>query len=203
MTVTQPQTEVVRVTRADAPDAAATVADAFFDDPLWSWVLPDAARRRPTLRRAFGVWIDRLWVDHATTWSTGAGRGVAIWTPPHHHHVPTGAQVRMVPAMVRTFGRRLPRALRLTTALERVHPEEPHWYLAVLATAPSAQGQGLGSRLLRHTLDRCDADGVAAYLEASSECSRTLYLRHGFADRGAPIRVGDAPPAFPMWRDPR
>jgi GNAT superfamily N-acetyltransferase len=62
------------------------------------------------------------------------------------------------------------------------------------------QGAGLGSALLRHRLARADADGLPAYLEASSPRSRALYLRHGFEDLGEPVRVADSPPLYPMWR---
>ena len=64
------------------------------------------------------------------------------------------------------------------------------------------QGAGLGSAMLRHRLERADADGLAVYLEASSPRSRALYRRHGFADLGEPVRVADSPLLWPMWRGP-
>jgi hypothetical protein len=51
-------------------------------------------------------------------------------------------------------------------------------------------------------LSRCDAEGVPAYLEASSPRNRALYERHGF-EVTQEFRVGaDAPPIWGMWRDP-
>jgi ribosomal protein S18 acetylase RimI-like enzyme len=84
----------------------------------------------------------------------------------------------------------------------QVHPTEPHVYLFVLGARPTHQGQGLGSALLRHVLDRCDADGTPAYLEDTNTRNRDLYRRHGFAQTGE-IRLPDGPPLYPMWRDPR
>lgn len=40
------------------------------------------------------------------------------------------------------------KALRLFMEVERRHPREPHWYLALLATDPSAQGRGFGQHSL-------------------------------------------------------
>jgi len=43
---------------------------------------------------------------------------------------------------------------------------------------------------------------MPAYLEASTERNRGLYLRHGFADRGGLRLPGDGPRMWPMWREP-
>ena len=44
------------------------------------------------------------------------------------------------------------------------------------------------------------ADGIPAYLEASDERTRRIYLRHGYADYGSPIRLPDGPSMYPMTR---
>lgn len=48
---------------------------------------------------------------------------------------------------------------------------------AFLATAPHAQGRGLGSQLMSHVLSHADAAGKWAYLEASNENNARLYAR--------------------------
>ena len=75
-----------------------------------------------------------------------------------------------------------------------------HLYLVFLGVAPGAQGRGLGGALLRERLVRADAEGLPAYLEASSPRSRLLYERNGFRDTGDPIQLPDGPPIWPMWR---
>ncbi len=51
-----------------------------------------------------------------------------------------------------------------------------HFYLA-----PSLQGRGLGSAVLRTLLDRIDADGVPVRLNVlRGSAARRLYERHGF-----------------------
>jgi RimJ/RimL family protein N-acetyltransferase len=55
---------------------------------------------------------------------------------------------------------------------------------------------------MRPTLERCDSDGVLAYLEASSERSTALYERLGFVHLGM-LRLPDGgPPVWPMRRQP-
>jgi RimJ/RimL family protein N-acetyltransferase len=59
----------------------------------------------------------------------------------------------------------------------------------------------MGSSLLRTVLDRCDRDRTPAYLEATSEASMRLYLRHGFVVTGE-IPLPDGPPLWCMSRSP-
>jgi len=60
----------------------------------------------------------------------------------------------------------------------------------------------MGSALLREVLEGCDRDRSPAYLEASNEGCKRLYLRHGFTVTGE-IRLPAGPPLWCMWRSPR
>jgi GNAT superfamily N-acetyltransferase len=95
------------------------------------------------------------------------------------------------------------RVLTLLELVDREHPtEDVHQYLFVLGTRPEWQSLGLGSALLRAVLDPCDEDGTPAYLEATSERNRQLYLRHSFAVRST-VRLPAGPPMWCMWREPQ
>jgi hypothetical protein len=62
---------------------------------------------------------------------------------------------------------------------------------------------GFGAALLRPMLERCDADGVPAYLEATSPRNRALYERHGFEVTEELKLPAGGPPIWLMWREPR
>jgi GNAT superfamily N-acetyltransferase len=64
------------------------------------------------------------------------------------------------------------------------------------------QGRGVGSILIRHALEKCDREGVSAYLEATSARSVPMYERLGFEALGI-IQVGNSPEIVPMLRKPR
>jgi ribosomal protein S18 acetylase RimI-like enzyme len=88
-------------------------------------------------------------------------------------------------------------------SLEARHPSgPPHYYLAVLGTDPAQQGRGLGSALLAPVLERCDQDGVGAFLESSKERNIDFYARHGFRVTDE-LRLPRGPTMWQMWRDPR
>lgn len=101
----------------------------------------------------------------------------------------------------RVFGARLGHAMALITLMERRHPREPHFYIPYVGVAPPLQGQGLGTVLLRATLERCDRAALPAYLEATSERNVALYERLGFEHLGE-FTLGSSPPLWPMRREP-
>jgi ribosomal protein S18 acetylase RimI-like enzyme len=196
-------TGVRRARMQDAPDLARTLARAFADDPVTAWFLPRQEDREERLRRAYEhVFLRRIGLPHEATFSVDGHAGVALWLPPGQAQLGVLDQLRLLPAMAAAVGRALPRALRGMNAIDAVHPHEPHWYLWMLGVDPERQGEGLGSRLLDEVLARCDAERVPAYLEASTERNRALYLRHGFEDAGELRLPGDGPRMWPMRREP-
>ena len=78
-----------------------------------------------------------------------------------------------------------------------------HHHLAILAVRPDLQGHGIGTALLDAHHAILDEGGIVAYLEASDEGTRGIYLRHGYADYGSPIELADGPFMYPMVRHPR
>jgi RimJ/RimL family protein N-acetyltransferase len=185
----------------EVAQVSATLADALSFDPIFSWLLPGQWRRDTRLRRLFGVELAH-WVFPAggRALTTDEFRGANVELPPGSSQMtmPLSGAIGLVPV----FGVRLFRAGRLQRFFERNHLQEPHYYIRVVGVAKSSQGQGLGTALLSPTLDRCDQEGVSAYLEASSERSAALYERLGFVHLGE-LRVPDGGPAFwPMRRPP-
>jgi GNAT superfamily N-acetyltransferase len=166
------------------------------------WIFRDGSRRLERLRGGFSFWGNRIWFGHGLTFTTGSVVGAAIWVPPDEWHLGFPAQLRLLPGMVRAVGPRdFPRLMRVLNTFDSVHPHESHYYLAVVGVEPSWQGKGLGTALMRPMLERCDREGMPAYLEATSERNRACYERNGFAvTREIPIPGG--PTAWAMWREP-
>lgn len=192
MTVETPYAPVRRVAGADLAEVPAVLTEAFMDDPVVRWLSPE-----PADRRRFQPHFYRSLLTHPSgeAYLAGDRAGASIWLTLTTTPAADGGGPETAP------GRRL-RALG--EALRRRHPDgEPHLYLPCMGVVAAHRGAGLGSAMLRHRLARADADGLPAYLEASSPRSRALYLRHGFEDLGAPVRVADSPSLWPMWRRPR
>ena len=188
---------------AEVPALAKALAAAFHDDPAFTWVLHGAPRRAAMLERGFELFLLRVWIEQRVTYTTTAVAGVAVWELPGQWKLSVGGQLRLLPAMIRIFGRRLPRLLKAIIKLEARHPSEPHYYLPFVGVEPRWQGRGLGSALLAPILERCDRESLPAFLEASTARNRALYERHGFAVTEE-FRLGrSAPRQWRMWREPR
>ena len=142
-------------------------------------------------------------LKHAEVYTIDDTPGAAYWDPPGHWKAKTTDVMRLAPLMVRGMRSRMVKALRGLSRMEAAHAQHPeHYYLAVLGTRPDRQGGGIGSALLRPVLDRCDADGVGAYLESSKEANIPFYRRHGFEVAGE-VQFPSGPMLWPMWRDPQ
>ncbi len=203
--------EEARSVRKGDLDTSAAMAEAlaraFYDDPVFSWVLRHDKRRMKVLRRGFSLFLRRVWLDHEETWTTQGAVGAAVWEPPGMWKQSAGTQARLLPSMLRVFGRHSPRILSAIVKLEGSHPSEPeyppHYYLAFLGVDPAWQGQGLGAALLAPVLGRCDQERLPAFLEASTPRNRALYERHGFTAIEE-FKLGrTAPPQWRMWREPQ
>ncbi|MFE0866989.1 GNAT family N-acetyltransferase [Streptomyces rochei] len=202
----------IRTAGEDDRDTVVRLLDeAFQDDPVSGWVFPGEEYRRRTHHRLMGAFTDIVladgWID-----LTEDGTACALWlSVPGEEDAPgepdeePAEEAEDVPAQVREAvdpdNERVESIARLT---EDIHPSGPaHAYLWMIGVAPERQGEGLGTALIASVLDRCDRDGLPAYLEASSERSKGLYERLGFACTGRVLHLPDGPRMWPMWREPR
>lgn len=182
---------------------ARTIARAFFEDPLSTYVLPATSSRLTISERGVELFLRRAWLHLGETYAVGEPAvGVCIWNPPSTWEIGIGKQLSMLPALIRVYGRNLPRLLAIQNSAEKDHPTEPHYYLPMLGVEPGSQGRGMGSALMYPILSRCDAEQVPAYLESSTPRNRALYERHGFEVTGE-FNPGRGGPVFwRMWRNP-
>lgn len=198
----------IRTAGEDDRDTVVRLLDeAFQDDPVSGWVFPGEEYRRRTHHRLMGAFTDIVladgWID-----LTEDGAACALWlSVPGEEDTPQepAEEAEDVPAQVREAvdpdNERVESIARLT---EDIHPSGPaHAYLWMIGVAPERQGEGLGTALIASVLDRCDRDGLPAYLEASSERSKGLYERLGFACTGRVLHLPEGPRMWPMWREPR
>lgn len=185
------------------PALCTVLSRAFEDDPVAAHLIPSDRRRPAGLRAFFRLQLRKDLLPYGGVFTTEERTGAALWAPPGKP-APRGLRMLLsvVPVAPYVVGRHFSRTVRSLAQIEAVHPREPHWYLATLGTDPSCQGRGIGSALLQPVLQRCDAEGVRAYLESSKESNVPFYRRHGFEVTGE-VRLPGGPAVWTMWRDPR
>jgi ribosomal protein S18 acetylase RimI-like enzyme len=186
------------VTPSNADQAVGAIVLAFSADPIARWFYPDPHRyllHLPSFIRAFAGKA----FEHNSAYYVDGYLGAALWLPPDVHPDKDALLALLQHSIPDEKQQEI---FAFIEQMDRSHPAKPHWYLPMIGVDPTSQGNGYGSALLKHALERCDGEGQLAYLEASSPTSIPLYQRHGFELAGT-IQVGSSPPLFPMLRKPR
>jgi GNAT superfamily N-acetyltransferase len=189
-------------TESDLPGVGLDLAAAFADDPIWQWLCPSPRSWTPRASTYFRRDARARLRSRESVLVPAGGGAAALWAPPDRWRSTASDLAHDVVPALRLFRHRTVRATRLLATIERRHPTEPHWYLAVLGTHPDRQGQGLGSSLITPITDRCDETGLGAYLESSKEANVPFYRRHGFEVVDS-VALGTGPPMWLMWREPQ
>lgn len=183
---------------SDQERIVATMVLAFSADPALRRVYPDLRDYLSYFPEFVRIFAGPAFA-HGTAYATADDAGAALWLPPGVHP----NEEALVALLQRSVAE--PDQGAVFAAFEQLgtyHPSEPHWYLAMIGVDPATQGKGRGTALLRHVLTQCDRDRAPAYLETSNPRNHPLYERLGFEVAGT-IQGGEAPPVWPMVRQPR
>lgn len=185
------------ITEAERERAINSLLMGFSADPFGRWFSPEANEYLKSAP-SFDAFSGRA-IDHGTGYATKNFEGVAMWLPPGIEP----DEDRFIEEMQKTVAEELhENVFAVFEAMEDYHPGEPCWYLPMIAVDPFYRGQGIGSQLMKHALQRIDEEGLPAYLESSNPQNISLYERFGFEIMGK-IEIGSAPPIHPMLRTAR
>ena len=132
----------------DVDAMADVLVRAFHDDPLMAYLFQtDEGRRKKSrlffvsdAKRAIGKAKGRVDTNDD---DGGEGRLRSGSLPTSG--APADSSCSPSSRCSSSMGRETPRALDVLNQVEKVHPKQPHWYLAVLGTDPEHQGKGVGS----------------------------------------------------------
>ncbi len=162
------------------PEAVATLAQAFADDPALSWIIPDPAARARRSPRFFD-WLFADHLRHGMILTSPGREAVTLWRLPgkvHHHDPLTPAEVWRLLAI---FGPNILRADKVGKHIAAHVPRgEDHLYLRYVGVRPDAQGKGWGGLAIRAGIAEADRLGVDTCLETATPANVVIYQRLGF-----------------------
>ena len=150
---------------------------AFTDDPIMRWVWPDPDRWA-TVGHTFLARLTEVRLSGGEAWVTDDLCAVSLWEPP-------GGIYASRPGLWPEFNRLLApdedsRLATYDSAIDRVRPAEPHWYLGVLAVDPGRRGRGLARSVMTPILDSADRTSTPVTLETATPLNLAIYARLGF-----------------------
>lgn len=184
---------------ADAATVVDVIAEAFLNDPTWSWAVPDPVARR----RWWTHWIDGA-LRYPWTLRTEGFETVSVWIPPSGTELSADGEQRLPGLLQELVGSRASEVGELLRRFDEAHPRnEPHYYLSLLGTGDEHRGRGLGMALLEENLARTDAQRMPTYLESSNPGNNHRYESLGFLSVVSFRAPGDGPVVTGMWRTRR
>ena len=169
---------IVVLGEGDLDWVAALMAKAFVDYPFYEYIEPDAVARSEAIVRHYSN-------DLGETLALGGSMGDAdrraatVWL--RSADLQAGGFIADE-WYLDIWGAAAGRFAEVFAGMATMAPFDrgDFWYLDLLGTEPEIQGHGVGARLLRAGLDRCDAQGIPAYLETAKHTTVGFYQRHGF-----------------------
>ena len=199
------------VTRRNSPDTLKALVDSLRFDPFYVAISQDLGDDEVRRREALAHYFDY-------SMSEGERRGrLVVWPDPS-----IGAAVWLLPAAPSVCDTESnAKAAFLTEVMGVEGAENYHriidfmrprasalidasaWYLSIVGVAPSAQGQGIGARLLERTLAEADEAGVNCYLETFDGRNHNFYQRLGFFAVGSHVEPVTASAYTIMNRNPK
>ncbi len=175
--------------RLDAPPSrllAAAMSRAFHNDPAWTYLIPDEARRLRLLPSFCNI-VLRYSQRYGELYTTSPCAGAACWltpgntTPLLRRLIRIGIHDARLGIDLGWAGFRRYMAMEACSAA--VHQQSvtgDHWYLWMLGVDPAHQKQGVGGMLIQPVLERADTDRLPCYLETSNERNVAFYQKHDF-----------------------
>lgn len=184
----------------DIPAVARLFGEAFVDDAMLRWPFPpDAGVEEITA--LFAIVLD-VYYPLGVVWVMDDLSGAAVWLPPDQaeHFLELERPTRdLIRQLTDDGGARYD---VFWDWLGAHVPDEPCWFLDIVAVDAGARGQGHGRRLIDHGLARAHGDGLPAFLETSVIGNVALYERFGFHVVDAPAAPEGGPTVSFMRADP-
>jgi GNAT superfamily N-acetyltransferase len=159
------------------------VAEALAEDPFYVTVCAAGGVQRLMPRYVELALIEG---EHAgrVDLADDQGSGAAIWSVPGDAARKAAAYADRERALAVLLGEQgFANFQAIVANMEAnlaAHDLASAWYLSIAGVKPSAQGGGMGTRLLSHGLAAADRAGTVSFLETFNERSLPFYRRQGY-----------------------
>ncbi|KAI2468387.1 hypothetical protein F4781DRAFT_268741 [Annulohypoxylon bovei var. microspora] len=169
---------------------------AFEGDPVYTWLLHNypLSKHQSVLSKLFRAFFTQGSLNNGIFIEVGDFGCCGLLMPPgaRVENPWTLLQAGLIPALCTIGPGSFKRAIveyssgtepMLKKAFTK-EEQKSHWYVFIMGTAVDRRRQGFANALLLHMQDRARNDGRPIWLEATTEQSRELYSKHGFATVG-------------------
>ncbi|KAH8768294.1 hypothetical protein F5883DRAFT_70332 [Diaporthe sp. PMI_573] len=172
---------------------------AFIGDPVFTWLLhtTDSKKHGAVLPKLFRGFFTQCALNGSIFLEVDDYGCCGVLMPPGAtvQNPWTMLQAGLIPALwnpgAGVFMRAIleygPAAEHMKERILTKQERKKHWYVFIMGTSIDRRRQGLGGALLENMKERARADERPLWLEATTELSLALYLKHGFQNHGEVI----------------
>lgn len=183
---------VRKVERHEWKRATEALAAAFLADPVAEYITlcdgstPEQAREQDLKIFEYIIYAHLL---KGLVLTIGDFEGISCWMPPNQNMDDWGTIFKS--GMWRLYYQlgKEAKARYFTEFLPKLHDAKAEalgdrdansWYLVYIGTTPEGRGKGHSRKLVSYVTDIADREGLACYLESSTEVNIPIYNRFGF-----------------------
>ncbi len=177
--------EIIKLDPKNKKKAAAVVASAFFNYPMFTFYFPDEKRREKELPWYMEQTLNCA-LAYGEVYTNPECSGVVFTLPPGHTKLSQWEYMQhgflFTPLVLgsKDFDRSQECEAFVSETHERLMQNRLHYYLWGLTVDPKVKQQGIGSALLQKVLEIADAAIMPMYLETHDEKNVAYYESKGF-----------------------
>ena len=192
---------------SDVPRICDILSDAFHNDPMWQYLIPNEQTRSKILHKFF-----MLMVKYSLIYGEGykigyPAQGVAIWLNPKQQKIFLTGLRKMGGIKLLHYWKyinKLRKTDRVNSKLHKKYAPKMHQYLFLLAIDPKSQGKGYAASLIRPQLQKFDRENVPVYLETNNPRNVPIYEHFGFkvlshSEKAILKTYGDEAKKYNVW----
>jgi GNAT superfamily N-acetyltransferase len=177
------------MTSFNSPATVTALIDSLRYDPFYVAITREFADNETGRRQALALYFDYSMSEgarmgHLVVWPDSAV-GAAVWLLPAETSVydaeAKAKRAFLAEALGAAGADTYQRIIDFMRPRASAAVDESAWYLSIVGVTPSAQGQGIGRRLIEPTLADADDAGVDCYLETFDSRNTRFYQRLGFS----------------------
>ena len=176
--------------------AAEFISEGYYDDIFFHWTVENDKDRRKVVTDYYKVYLNAEGCSaHVAETPSGEIIGATVWLP---HDV----DARIYDEIDEVVGIYASKFRQVADMSHQNEPKGiPFYQLVGFVTCKQFRGQGIGTALLKHQLDKLDELGIPTYLEASTPYhGKGVYGKFGYQPMGELMVFTETAVLYPLWR---
>ena len=177
--------ELYRLTEDQVKPAAKILSEAFYDDPISVYLIPDVSERKAKLKYVY-EYVIHYDILYGEVYATSPNlEGIAAWLHSENSYITLKRQIKsggqkVISKLGMEFYKRSKHIQEFTDLIHKKHTPFNHWCLDQFGVDPNFQGKGYAGVLLKAMFTRLDQEGIPIYLETHKEKNVAIYQHYGF-----------------------